>query len=81
LTFWASAINTSQLLQRVVHEPRAAHRLDHRPHPAPKPDPLHELPQAVVIARTRELADHLPVAADQADIDPASTEIQPSMQH
>jgi uncharacterized protein (DUF2461 family) len=36
-------------------------------------------PQAVAVARTRELPDHLPVAADQADIDLAPTEIQPSV--
>jgi hypothetical protein len=71
----------AQLLQRVVHEPRTGHRLDHRPHPHAQPDPLDQAPQTVVVARTGELADHLSLVADQADIDPAPTEIQPSMQH
>jgi hypothetical protein len=82
LTFWAGDQHLpAQLLQRVVHKPRTRHRLDHRPHPNAEPDPLDQVAQAVVIARTRELADHLPAVADQTDIDPAPTEIQPSMQH
>jgi hypothetical protein len=68
------------LLRRVVHEPRAVHRLDHRAHP-PTRQPLREAAQAVRVRRHRGLRDHLPAVAEQADIQPTSTQVQSSVQH
>jgi hypothetical protein len=85
LTFWASAISTSQpfLLERVVDEPGAGHRLDDRSdvlavNPVDSPRKGSE---RVDVRRDGELVDVLPLLGEQADVEPAPTEIQSSVQH
>ena len=68
------------LFQRVVHEPSAGHRLDHRPHRLSS-QTLSEMAQAVGIRRRSRLRDQLPGLVEQANIEPASTQIQSSVQH
>ena len=68
------------LLQRVVHEPRAVHRLDHRPHPPPR-QALRETAQPIAIRGHRGLRDHLAALVQQANVDPTSTQIQSNVQH
>jgi hypothetical protein len=60
--------------------PRAGHRLDHRPHPLAL-EALGEMAQPVRIRRRGGLLDELAGVVDQADVDPASTQIQSSVQH
>jgi hypothetical protein len=70
----------AELFERVMHEPRAVHRLDHRPHARS----LHthgEMAQTVSVRRGRDPRDQLAGVADQADIQPTSTQIQSSVQH
>ncbi|MDP9345955.1 MAG: hypothetical protein M3P44_09570 [Actinomycetota bacterium] len=71
----------AQLLEAVVHEARAAHRLDHRPDPDAQPDPANEARQTVAITRDRELPDDLTLIAEHTNIDAFPAEIQPSVQH
>jgi len=70
----------AQLLERVVHESRARHRLDHRPHLLPS-QALGDVAQTVGVRRCRGVFDDLASVVDQADIEPASTQTQPSIQH
>jgi hypothetical protein len=71
----------AELLERVAHEPRTGHRLDHAAHPSLPPDTLHQEAQAIGVRGRREAPDELPVVADQADIEPPAAEIQSSVQH
>jgi hypothetical protein len=68
-------------VQRVAHEPRPGHRLDHPAHAALRPDALNQPPQAVGVRRRGEPPDHAAIVADQADIQALATEIQSSVQH
>ena len=52
------------LLERVVHEPRAVHRLDHRAHP-PTSQSRGQAAQAVGVRRHRGLRDHLAARVEQ----------------
>jgi hypothetical protein len=70
----------TKLLQRVVHEPRPVHRLDHRPHPR-RGNPPGEMAQPVRVRRGRKLRDQLPGIVDQAHVQSTSTQIQSSVQH
>ena len=50
----------AELFERVMHEPRAGHRLDHRPHRLPTTtDLVSQVPQTVGIWRRRDLIDEL----------------------
>jgi hypothetical protein len=64
----------AELLERVVHEPRAVHRFDHRPH---RLTVLHhaadETAQPVGVRRRRGLGDQLAVIRQQTDVEPTST--------
>ncbi len=71
----------AERLERVAHEPRAGHRLDHPTHPALRADALDQAPQAIGVRRRRQPADHVAVVADQADVKAPATEIQASVQH
>jgi hypothetical protein len=62
----------AEFLERVVHEPRPGHRLDHRPHPH-TPQPLGKMPQPVRVRRRRSVLDQLARVVDQAHIEPTST--------
>jgi hypothetical protein len=58
-------------LERVVHEPRAGHRLHHRADVAPeRARAPHETAQAVGVRRCRDVIDQLAVLREQADIEP-----------
>ena len=84
LTFWASAISTDQPpLERVVDDPGAGHRLDHRADRLAVDllDPAGEGPQRVDIGRDSELVEVLSLIAEQADIEALSAEIQSGVQH
>jgi hypothetical protein len=70
----------AEFLQRVVHEPRAVHRLDHRPH-SPGLHAHGEMAQTVGVRRGGGLRDQLAGIVEQADVEPTSTEIQSSVQH
>jgi hypothetical protein len=71
------------LLERVVNQPGPAHRLDHRAHrlPIDHVDPPGQAPQRLRIRRRGELLQVLADLGQQTDIDPASTQIQPGLQH
>jgi hypothetical protein len=70
------------LLERVVHEPRAVHRLDYATHVAPeRPHPPHQAAEAISVRRRRDVIDQLTVLGEQADIEPMTAEIQSSVQH
>ena len=58
----------AELLERVAHEPRAGHRLDHPAHPALRSDALDEVAQPVGVRRRRQPADDVALVADQADV-------------
>jgi hypothetical protein len=65
-----------------VHEPRAVHRLDHRPDRLPvQRNAIGQAAQPVDIGRRRGLRDQFAVMREQADVEPVSTEIQSSVQH
>jgi hypothetical protein len=68
------------LLERVVHQPRAVHRLDHRTHPTTSQSPG-QAAHAIGVRRHRPLGHHLAVPVEQPDIEPTSTQIQSSVQH
>src|SRR6266545_6619369 len=73
-----------QALQRVVHEPRAVHRLDHRtdgPRPVAQLDQPDQPGQRIGVRRRRADLDALTVLIEQAVIHPPTTEIQTSVQH
>jgi hypothetical protein len=65
---------------RGVNEPRTVHRLDHRAHSVPR-EPIRQPAQAVGIRRHRRLGDKFTGPIEQADIEPASTQIQSSVQY
>ena len=72
----------AQSLERVVHEPRAGHRLDHPAHRQPiAADTARQAPQALGVRRRGELLDHFRMLREQADIEPVATQIQSSVQH
>jgi hypothetical protein len=71
------------LLERVVHQPGAGHRLDHG---ADGPamnfiDAPRQCPQRVCVGRNGELVQVLALLVENTDVDLASTEIQASVQH
>jgi hypothetical protein len=70
----------AELLERVMHEPRAVHRLDHRPHPLTR-EPPRQAAQAVGVRRRSRLRDQFAVLGQQTDVEPTSTQIQTSVQH
>jgi hypothetical protein len=57
----------AQLLERVVHEPRAGHRLDHPPHRLPS-QTAGQVAQTVGVRRRRSVLDDLADVVDQADV-------------
>ena len=66
----------AKLLQRVVNEARAGHRLDHRTHGlAMVPDTAHKTAQTVAVRRHGALLDQLAVLREQADVQAFATEI------
>ena len=68
--------------QLVVHEPRAVHRLNYRPHwSAIHGDAAGQAVQAVAVRRRREVIDQLPFTRDQADVDALATEVKTGVQH
>ena len=72
----------AQLLQRVMHEPGAGHRLDHAADRlAETHDRAIQRAQPVRVSRHRQLAAQLPLVAQQAHIDLPATEIQPNVHH
>jgi hypothetical protein len=72
----------AELLERVVHEPRAVHRLDHRPHRLPiTRHTADQAAQPIGVRRRRGLLHHLGVIGQQTDIEPTPTQIQSSVQH
>jgi hypothetical protein len=78
LTFWASGDQDlpTKLLERVVNEAGAGHRLDHRAHGHVMAlHVAHKTAQTVSIGRCRELLDQLAVLREQADIQAFATEI------
>ena len=85
LTFWASAISTDQpcLLEGVVDDPGAGHRLDHRADRLAVDllDSASERSQRVDVGRDGELVEVLSLIGEQADVELASTEIESSVQH
>jgi hypothetical protein len=68
------------LLERVVHEPRTVHRLDHGTHAVTR-QPPRQPPQPVGVGRHHGLGDQLAMLVDQADIEPLAAQIQTSVQH
>ena len=77
MTFWASAISTAQPagLERVVDDPGAGHRLDHRADRLGVDlfDPSGERLQRVDVRRDGELVQVLSLIGEQADIELATT--------
>jgi hypothetical protein len=70
------------LLERVVDEARAVHRIDHpADRPRPHRRPGREAAQPVGVGRRGPLVDDLAPRRRQADLDLASTHIQSSVQH
>jgi hypothetical protein len=71
-------------IERVVHKPRAGHRLDRRPHHnrsmAPL-DPACEPVQAISVRRDRTHLHALTGIVKQAKVQPPAAQIQTSMQH
>jgi hypothetical protein len=66
----------AKLLQSVVNEAGAGHRLDNRAHRrAMPPDVAHETAQTVGVRRRGELLDQLAVLGEQADVKAFATEI------
>ena len=68
------------LFERVVHEARPVHRLDHSPHPTTGKT-AGKTAQPVGVRRHRGLADQLATLVKQTDVKPTSTQIQSSVQH
>jgi hypothetical protein len=71
------------LLERVVDEPRAGHRLDHRPHrlPVDLVDAPGQSPQRIGVRRRGELVQVLAVLVEKTDVDLGSRQIQSGVQH
>ena len=70
------------LFQRVVHKPRAGHRLDDSTHRLTVTGDLaDEVAQTITVRRRRELLDELARIGDHAHVQPPATEIKTSMQH
>ena len=68
--------------QLVMHVASAVHRLNHPAHRhAIHRHPAREPVQTVAVTRRPEMLDQLPLARDQAHIQPLATEIQTRMQH
>jgi hypothetical protein len=65
---------------REGHEPRPAHRLDHRPHRQPR-EPTSQATQPVGVRRQSRLDQELPALVEQTHVEPTSTQIQTSVQH
>jgi hypothetical protein len=63
-----------------VHEPSAAHRLDHRDHPSIAQS-LREMRQAVPVRRHRTLPDPLTRHSQRLPIKTLATQIQSDTQH
>ena len=79
MTFWASAISTvpALLLERVVDDPSAGHRLDHRADGLAVDllDSAGERSQRAGVGRDDELVEVLSLIGEQADVDLSSTEV------
>ena len=85
LTFWASAISTvpALLLERVVDEPGAGHRLDHRADRLAVDllDPAGERSSTRRRRAAGQLVQVLSRLGEQTDVDLLSAEIQSGVQH
>jgi hypothetical protein len=62
----------AELFERVVHEPRPGHRLDHRPD-ALTAQLVDEVAQPVGVRRRRRPGDDVAGIVDHADVEPCST--------